>query len=514
MEEKRKDFIEKGKRQRIERKYISIDLKSFYASVECIKRGLDPFDTCLVVADRERTEKTICLAVSPGLKSYGIPGRPRLFEVNSKVFAINEERKRNTPNKNLTGSSYLVSELSKNSGLALDFIAAKPRMAFYMEASTVIYNIYLKYVAPEDIHVYSIDEVFIDATAYLKLNKKSPREFAGMIIEDIFEKTGITATAGIGTNLYLCKVAMDILAKHAKPDKNGVRIVELDEKSYRQLLWTHEPLTDFWRVGKGYATRLWDKGIYTMGDIAKLSMSEAGEDMLYKMFGVNAELLIDHAWGFEPCLISDIKAYKPQSKSLGSSQVLQSAYDFEKAKLVTKEMADALVLELVDKGLVTNQIVLTVGYDIENLINPELKGYYKGEIVTDSYGRKIPKHAHGTANLKSYTSSSKEITKTAAELFERITDKNLLIRRINITANKTISEKQAEEESLYSQLSLFESPEEENEKNKMLKKEKNMQKAMISIKKKFGKNAIIKGMNLEEGATGRDRNRQIGGHKA
>ena len=376
-----------------ERAYIAIDLKSFYASVECIQREKDPMTTNLVVADESRTEKTICLAVSPSLKSFGIPGRPRLFEVVQKVKEVNALRAAKVPGRQLQGGSSDYLELKAHPEMAVEYIVAKPQMAMYMETSTAIYNIYLKYIAPEDIHVYSIDEVFIDATNYLKLYGLSPRELAMKIILDVLKNTGITATAGIGTNMYLCKVAMDIVAKHIPADENGVRIAELTERTYREKLWDHRPLTDFWRVGRGYSRKLEQHGIYTMGDIARMSLKN--EELLYKLFGINAELLIDHAWGWECCTIADIKAYRPQSNSISSGQVLQHPYDFEKAKLVVREMTDLLVLDLVDKGLVTDQIVLTVGYDIENLTDPQRREAYTGPVTTDHYGRKIPKHSHG-----------------------------------------------------------------------------------------------------------------------
>lgn len=502
--------------------YIAIDLKSFYASVECRERGRNPLTTNLVVADESRTEKTICLAVSPSLKSYGIPGRPRLFEVIQKVKAANNARKWAAPNKAFLGSSDDSEELSKNPSLAIDYIVAPPRMAYYLEYSTKIYNVYLKYIAPEDIHPYSIDEVFIDVTHYLSTYNMSPRELAMTMIKDVLETTGITATAGIGTNLYLCKVAMDIVAKHIEPDKNGVRIAKLDEMSYRRLLWCHRPLTDFWRVGRGYAKKLEENGLYTMGDVARCSVGRLNEyhneELLYKLFGINAELLIDHAWGYEPCTIEQIKAYKPETKSICSGQVLQSPYDFEKAKLVVREMADLMSLDLVDKGLVTDQIVLTIGYDKENLANEERRKSYTGDVTTDRYGRKVPKHAHGTANLKRQTSSTRLIVDAAMELYDRIIDRNLLIRRITITANKLVDEASIKRTDEYRQLDLF-TDYEELEKNQAeeeadLERERRMQKAVLDIKKKFGKNAILKGMNLEEGATARDRNSQIGGHKA
>lgn len=494
--------------------YFCIDLKSFYASVECIERGLDALKTNLVVADSSRTEKTICLAVSPSLKSMGIPGRPRLFEVIQKVEEINRKRKNNAPDKELIGESYDYTELQKSNNLAVSYIIAPPRMAYYIEYSTRIYNIYLKYVAPEDIHVYSIDEVFIDVTSYLKLYKKSPRELCMEIIKNVLNETGITATAGIGTNMYLAKIAMDIEAKHTKADKNGVRIAQLDEASYRRKLWNHTPLTDFWRVGKGYAKKLEDNRFYTMGDIARASLSEYGEDKLYKLFGVNAELLIDHAWGWEPCTIEDIRNYKPHDKSISSGQVLHCPYSFEKAKLIAKEMTELLVLDLIDKKLVTNQMVITVGYDIDNLKG---NSSYKGEITMDAYGRKVPKQAHGSINLNSYTSSVKIISEAVENLFEGIVNKNLLVRRLNICANNLIEESSLQEDDSIVQLTLFENYEEAElnrtkEKNR-LKKERNMQHAILDIKKKYGKNSILKGMNLKEGATSIDRNNQIGGHK-
>ncbi len=502
--------------------YIAIDLKSFFASVECRERNLDPLTTNLVVADSSRTEKTICLAVTPSLKSYGIPGRPRLFEVVQKVKEANEDRKRKTPGKRLEGSSYNDLELKENSALALDYIIAPPRMAYYMEYSTRIYNVYLKYVAPEDMHVYSIDEVFMDVTSYLKIYNMTPNEFARTVIQDVLQTTGITATAGIGTNLYLCKIALDIVAKHTEPDENGVRIAELDEMSYRRLLWCHKPLTDFWRVGRGYTKKLEENGLYTMGDIARCSIGKPNEyhneELLYKLFGINAELLIDHAWGYEPCTIAEIKAYKPATNSLCSGQVLQCPYTYEKAKLVVREMTELLVLDLVDKGLVTDQIVLTVGYDIENLTDPKRRSAYKGAVTTDHYGRKVPKHAHGTANLDRQTSSTRLIDKAITELYDRIVDKNLLVRRINISANRIVEESTVVKKMEYEQLDLFTDYEELHRKqakeDAVLEREKNMQKALLDIKKKFGKNAILKGMNFEEGATAKERNSQIGGHKA
>lgn len=493
--------------------YIAIDLKSFYASVECVDRGLDPLDTNLVVADPTRTEKTICLAVSPSLKSYGIPGRARLFEAIQKVREINAQRRYKAPKHSFTHESHFHSELKSDPSAELAFITAPPRMAHYMEVSTRIYNVYLKYIAPEDIHVYSIDEVFIDATDYLKTYGMTPRELTMKMVLDVLETTGITATAGIGTNLYLCKIAMDIYAKHCEPDKNGVRIAELDEMSYRKILWDHRPLTDFWRVGRGISKKLEQHGLYTMGDVARCSVGRESdyynEDLLYKLFGVNAELLIDHAWGWEPTEISDIKSYRPESSSLSSGQVLQEPYEFSKARLVLKEMADLLSLELVSKRIVTDQIVLTVGYDIESLNKS-----YSGAVETDRYGRKIPKTAHSSENIGRYTSSSKLICETAMSLFDRIVDKNLLVRRMYIVANHIITEKDAEKESEYVQLDLFSDTKKQEAEENELKKEKDMQRAILKIKSKYGKNSIIKGMNLKEGATALERNRQIGGHKA
>ena len=490
--------------------------------MECVERGLNPMTTHLVVADKSRTEKTICLAVTPSLKALGIPGRARLFEVSAKVREVNAERQQNAPRRVFTGSSFDATVLNAHPEYRLDFIVAPPRMAHYMEFSTRIYQIYLKYIAPEDIHVYSIDEVFIDATDYLGIYKLSARELAMKMILDVLESTGITATAGIGTNLYLCKIALDIQAKHIPADHNGVRIAELDEMSYRRLFWSHRPLTDFWRIGKGYAKKLEDHGLYTMGDIARCSLGSVtdryNEDMLYKLFGVNAELLIDHAWGYEPCTIADIRAYKPESNSLGSGQVLKCPYTFQKAKLVVREMADSLALDLVDKKLMTDQIVLTVGYDVENLSDPGIRGGYSGAVTTDRYGRQIPKHANGTANLGKYSSSSKLIIDAASGLFERITDKKLLIRRLYLTANRVKGEGSVPEDTGGEQLDIFTDYTKEEEKRKAealeLARERKKQEAMLDIKRKYGKNAILKGMNLEEGATAQDRNQQIGGHKA
>lgn len=504
------------------RTYIAIDLKSFFASVECKERKLDPLKTNLVVADAARTEKTICLAVTPSLKAYGIPGRARLFEVVQRVRAENQKRTAAAPGHRLEGTSYDDDALKNNPSLAIDYVIAPPRMALYMEYSTKIYNIYLKYVAPEDIHVYSIDEVMMDVTSYLRTYGMNARELARRMIQDVLAETNITATAGIGTNLYLCKIAMDIVAKHVEPDDDGVRIAQLDEMQYRKLLWNHRPITDFWRVGAGYARKLEENGMYTMGDVARCSMGKEdsfyNEDLLYRLFGVNAELLIDHAWGYEPCTMEMIKAYRPTTSSLCSGQVLQCPYDFEKTRLVVQEMVDLQVLVLVDKGLMTDQVVLTIGYDIENLTDPKRRKAYHGEVTIDRYGRAVPKHAHGTINLKGHTSSTIEITEKVMELYDRIVDPTLLVRRINMSVNHLEVESAVVQKEEYEQLDLFtdyaQKEEKDREERRMREREKNMQHAMIDIKKKYGKNAIIKGMNLQEGATACDRNRQIGGHKA
>jgi len=498
-----------------ERTYIAIDLKSFYASVECAERGLDPMDANLVVADVSRTEKTICLAVSPALKKYGISGRARLFEVIQAVSRINSERRCKAPDRTFSGKSSSARELENDPSLELDFIAAPPQMARYMDISTQIYKIYLRYIAPEDIHVYSIDEVFIDATDYLDTYKMTARQLAGAMISDILAETGITATAGIGTNLYLCKVAMDIVAKHIPADENGVRIAELDELSYRKLLWAHKPLTDFWRVGHGYASKLEKYCIRTMGDIAMCSVRN--EELLYRLFGKNAELLIDHAWGYEPCTIADIKAYRPSAKSISSGQVLQCPHDYEQTLLIIKEMADMLALDLVEKRLAVKQIGLCIGYDAANMNNEGIMQSYKGEIKTDHYGRKIPKGANSTLNLERYTSSSRLITEAAAELFDKIADKELLIRRITISANGVIPENMIPEEQA-EQLDLFTDYSEVCRRRELedhrLEREKSKQRAILSIKSRFGKNAIFKGLDLCDGATALERNRQIGGHRA
>lgn len=496
--------------------YLCIDLKSFYASVECVARGLDPLTTNLVVADKERTEKTICLAVTPSLKAYGISGRARLFEVVQRVEEINRGRRYQAPGRKLEGESYNDPELKLNPSLALSYIVAPPRMSYYMETSARIYDVYLKFIAPEDIHVYSIDEVFIDLTPYLKTYRKTPHEMAEMLIKEVLATTGITATAGIGTNMYLAKVAMDITAKKMPADENGVRIAELDEMSYRRELWTHRPLTDFWMVGRGISKKLEDNYMYTMGDVARCS--QYNEAKLYKLFGVNAELLIDRAWGWEPTTIADVKAYRPSSNSLSMGQVLHKPYTYEMARVIVREMIDQHVLDMVEKGIVTDQIVMTIGYDIENLTDSTISAQYHGEVTTDFYGRKVPKHAHGTANLKRKTSSSRIITDATMQLFDRIVDHNLLIRRINIATCKLARERDLPKEREPEQFTLFEDPEamllREQEEEAALESEKRMQKAILEIRKRYGKNAILKGMNFQECATARERNGQVGGHRA
>ena len=495
-----------------EKSYIAIDMKSFYASVECVARGLDPLTTNLVVADESRTEKTICLAVSPSLKSYGIGGRARLFEVVQRVKAVNYVR-RQRAGWRMRGKSCDNLELLAHPDLELDYIVAKPRMAHYMAESERIYNIYLKYVAPEDIHVYSVDEVFIDVTSYLWTYKMTAHELAMKMIRDVLHTTGITATAGIGTNLYLAKVAMDIVAKHKEADKDGVRIAELDEMSYRRELWDYKPLTKFWRVGRGIADKLAKYGIDTMGKIARMSIDR--EELFYKLFGINAELLIDHAWGWEPCTMDEIKAYRPESNSFSSGQVLQCAYTFNKAKVVLKEMADAIALDLFSKRMATNQIVLTIGYDVENLINPAIREQYHGETTTDRYGRLVPKHAHGSANLNQFTSSSNVIINAVVNLYDRIVNPHLLIRRITITANNVMTEEKLSRQNHAVELDLFADTDNDNMEDKEKQdKERRLQSARLAIKRKFGKNAILKGLNFEEGATAIERNMQIGGHKA
>ena len=501
--------------------YIAIDLKSFYASVECRERGLNPMTTNLVVADESRTDKTICLAVSPSLKACGISGRPRLFEVKAKMRTLNGERRSRAPEGRFRGSSWDSQALKDDPSLELTCIVAPPRMALYLQYSAEIYGVYLKYIAPEDMHVYSIDEVMIDATRYLKLYGMTARQLAGAMIRDVLEATGITAAAGIGTNLYLCKVAMDIGAKHAAPDSDGVRIAQLDETSYRRMLWGYRPLTDFWRVGRGYARKLEEAGLYTMGDIARCSLGKDtdyyNEDLLYRMFGVNAELLIDHAWGWEPCTMADIKAYRPKTNSMVSGQVLMRPYTWSEARLVAKEMGEGLALDLVAKGQVTGQIVLTAGYDIENLKPGGTKEAYQGEVKQDRYGRKMPKHGHGTIRIDPPTSSARRIRQAVLELYDRVVDKGLLLRRLSVAAGDVREEKEAACTGRWEQMSLFQDPASETERReeeRRLEREKQLQKAVVEIKEKYGKNALLKGMNLEKGATAMERNQQIGGHRA
>ena len=495
----------------MEKTYICIDLKSFYASVECVERGLNPLKTNLVVADEERTEKTICLAVSPSLKQYGVGGRARLFEVISKVKEINKLRKKQNSYKPFTGRSSNDDELKKDKTKELSFIIAKPRMAHYIDTSAKIYSIYLKYLSSDDIFVYSIDEIFADITNYLKYYNLAPEELVTKIINDIYKQTGITATAGIGTNLFLAKVAMDIVAKHTKPNKYGVRIAKLDEMTYRKQMWNHKPITDVWRVGKGIASRLEKYGIYTMGDIARCSIQN--EDLLYKLFGINAELLIDHAWGYEPCTIESIKSYTPNNRCITSGQVLDYPYNYKETKLVICEMADSLALDLTAKSLVTDKLTLTIGYDIQNINNN-----YEGEITTDFYGRKIPKHAHGTITLDHKTSSSKIIMNALVKLYDKIINPKLLIKRINLTAIDVTDEKLEIHKIRYHQLDLFSDAEKQNnllETEKRAEvKERKLQGTLLNIKEKYGKNSILKLMDLEEAATTKTRNEQIGGHHA
>ncbi len=495
--------------------YSAIDLKSFYASVECNERGLDPLSTNLVVADTSRTDKTICLAVSPSLKAMGISGRPRLFEVKQKVKEINYQRKRQAPGMKLTGSSFYSAQLKEDPSLAVDFVAATPRMALYMDYSRRIYSIYLRYIAPEDIHVYSIDEVFIDMTDYLKLYGKTARELTEEMIHEVLKETGITATAGIGTNMYLAKAAMDIVAKHLPADSHGVRIAELNEQTYRRILWAHEPLTDFWRVGKGIAAKLNEHGMYTMGDVARQALKD--ESIFYQLFGVNAEYLIDHAFGAESATIADIKKYVPENHSVGSGQVLPEGYPHEKGKMIVREMAEALADDMLEKGIVSDCFVLYVGYDIANLSDPERMERYRGEIAKDWYGRTVPKAAGGTARLDHYTSSAKEIGDALVSVYDANTDHGLLVRRINISAAGVMKEadapkKKAEQLDLFSDYEAQKQVSEQEEKDRA--RERKAREAVIELKKRFGKNAVLKGSHLEEGSTAVARNSQIGGHKA
>ena len=489
------------------RQYIAIDLKSFYASVECVERGLDPLDTCLVVADESRTTKTICLAVSPALKVYGTGGRPRLFEVVQKVAEANRRRGRR-------GKSYSKAVLDTHPEIAIDYLIAPPRMAYYIEYSTRIYKIYLRYIAPEDIHVYSIDEVIMDVTAYLRTYSMTAHQLAMKMIREVLKETGVTATAGIGTNMYLCKIAMDIVAKKMQPDKDGVRIAELDEMSYRRELWEHTPITDFWRVGRGIANRLAQYGLMTMGDVARCSIEH--EELLYRLFGVNAELLIDHAWGWEPVTMAMVKAYRPETRSFSSGQVLQSAYSAERARNVALEMADSASLDLIDKRLLTDQITLTIGYDVESLTDPAIRGTYDGRITTDFYGRQVPAHAHGTANIERPTSSASILIDKVGELFDRIVNQDLLVRRLTLSINRLVGEDEAAAESSVEQLDLFTDYEAVRQRRRAersrLEKERRREEAVLRIKKMYGKNAILKGLNYADGATQKDRNRQIGGH--
>ena len=497
-------------KEKYDKIYIAIDLKSFYASVECMERGLNPITTNLVVADKSRTEKTVCLAVSPSLKAYGISGRARLYQVVERVREVNIERKMKAPGRTFTGQSYDDITLKNNPDLELSYIVAPPRMAYYMKYSTDIVKIYLKYFSPDDMFIYSIDEVFIDVTHYLKTYKMTARELVTKVIQDVYEATGITATAGIGTNLYLCKIAMDIVAKHVSPDKNGVRIAGLDEMSYRKLLWNHRPLTDFWRIGKGYAKKLEKYGMYTMGDVARTSINN--EDLLYRLFGINAELLIDHAWGWEPTTIESVKSYEPTTNSISSAQVLHCAYTNHDAETIVKNMANALSNDLVKKNLITSKIVLDVNYDVDNLAIPAIKNYYKGEITKDYYGRMVPKPAHGTINLDHKTSSAKQIIDATTSLYRRITNENLLVRRLNITADNVVADTEKEKEK-FEQIDMFTDYKKIEKERKKEKAEKRMQNAVINMQNKYGKNAILKGMDLLKESTTIERNGQIGGHK-
>lgn len=491
------------------RSYACIDLKSFYASCECVERGLNPLTTNLVVADSSRTEKTICLAVTPSLKSFGLSGRSRLYEVVSKVKEINEIRKKENNNK-LIGKSVNLEELNKNKELALDYIIAPPRMALYMKYSTNIYNIYLKYISPDDMFVYSIDEVFFDITDYLKLYNLKEEELITKIISDVYKNTGITATGGIGTNLYLAKIAMDIVAKHKEPDENGARIAYLNEKKYKEELWTHEPITDFWRVGKGISNRLKEYGMYTMGDIAKTAVNNS--ELLYKLFGVNAEILIDHSFGYEPCTIKDVKNYRPTTTSLSQSQVLHTPYNYKKARIVIQEMTDILTLNMVNKGYVTDHIVVNIIYDVDNLKGKNYNSIYSGDIVYDHYGRKMPKPSHGTIRIDYKTSSTNIISDYVTKLYDKLVNPLLLIRKLGIAFCNLEKKEKYSNRKKYQQLDLFDI---ENNNLKIDEnKENKVQQTIIKIKAKYGKNAILKGMDLEDGATTIQRNKQIGGHSS
>ena len=487
------------------RTYLAIDLKSYYASAECAARGLDPLTTNLVVADASRTEKTICLAVSPSLKALGIPGRARLFEVVQKVKEANAARlraairsgaaRRKEGKYCLSDPSYDADALAKDPALEIAYLVAPPRMAYYEKVSRQVYGVYLRYIAPEDIVVYSIDEVFIDATPYLDHYKMTARELAKTMIREVLYTTGITATAGIGTNLYLAKLAMDITAKHAAPDQDGMRSAQLDEESFRDLLWDHRPLTDFWQVGPGTVRRLEHHGIHTMGELARASVQ--CEDLLYQEFGVNAEILIDHAWGLEPCGMKEINAYRPESSSLCEGQVLSSPYPYEKARIVVQEMVDSMVYQLTDKGLVTDGLTLDIGYDRENCDT----GGYRGPVHVDRYGRRLPKPAHGSTRLEAPSNLGSQLSEAVLKLFDQIANPKLTVRRLTLTANRVVKDQGIFQTDFFTDTSKLE-------------KEKSLQETLLDLKKKFGKNAVLKGTNYLEGATMRDRNGRIGGHKA
>ncbi len=493
--------------------YCAIDMKSFYSSVECVALGRDPLTTNLVVADKSRTDKTICLAVSPSLKAVGVKGRPRLFEVVQQVRLVNGRRRLNAPNRRLVGESDDATELAAHPELALSYIIAPPRMARYVECSTEVYKTYLKFVSAEDIKVYSIDEVFIDITQYIRLYGMTAEELVRAMIKDVLERTGVTATAGIGTNLYLAKIAMDVTAKHAEPDENGVRMAMLDERSYREKLWSHRPLTDFWRVGRGYARKLEANGLYTMGDVARCSIGKPtdyhNEAFLYKLFGKNAELLIDHAWGYEPCTMEEIKRYTPEAKSVGAGQVLQRPYKYDETRIIVREMAEELSLDLFEKNLVTDKLVLTIGYDADNV----KKLGYAGQTKIDVYGREIPVHAHGTENLKSRTSSTQIIVEAMTRLFERIVNPSLLTRRVTMAAENVIKVDDKSHPQ-YEEINLFEDAAEAQKKREADEKAEKLQRAVLALKKRYGKDAILRGADLTDGATAKLRHHQIGGHKA
>ncbi len=496
------------------RTYLCIDLKSFYASVECLERGLDPLTTNLVVADLSRTEKTICLAVTPSLKAYGISGRARLFEVVQKVAEVNAVRRAQSPTRRLTGEATDSVALQSDPTLAVGYLVAPPRMAHYLEYSNRVYSCYLKYISPQDIHVYSIDEVFIDITPYLDTYQLTPRQLAKQLIQEVYTTTGVTATAGLGTNLYLAKVAMDIMAKRVQPDEDGVRIASLDEISYREQLWNHAPITDFWRVGRGYAKKLAAKGIHTMGDVALCSVGQPheyyNEKLLFDLFGVNAELLIDHAWGYEPCQLSHVKAYRPRSKSLVSGQVLHYPYTADKARIVVAEMSDRLALDLMSKGFLTNHLVLTIGYDRESLATP----HYTGPIVTDNYGRAIPRHGQGTTKLDRPSNLTTVITKAVLRLYDEAVNPKLLVRRLSLTVGGLQTQQEVASQEVYEQTDLFGMLEAQEQAIHNEERDQRRQEAILHIQDKYGKNALLKGSSLLDGATAKDRNSQIGGHKA